>query len=88
MPVRQLLEHGGVFHAQCLRHKHDGLIQQRLQVAVGQRKLSERGDNGLLERAIQQVFFRAFEILDMPFQRFGHPVKTLGELTEFVFRGF
>ena len=86
LTARQLLEHGGVFRFQCLRHEHDGLIQQRLQVAVGQRKLSERGDHGLLERAIQQVFFRRLPILairccsDSAIRS-----KTFGKLTEFVF---
>ena len=40
--------------------RSDGLVEQRFQIVARQGELSERGDDRLFQRAVEQNFFRPF----------------------------
>ena len=87
LPVRQPLVNRREFHIERLTYKNERLIEQRIQIVAGQRELSERGDHGLFQRAVEQNFFRLFAFGVPLLQRFRHAVENLRQLAQFIVRG-
>ena len=76
----------GVFHFERLSYEQDGLVQEGVEVAVRQGKLPERGDDGLLQRAVEKNFFRFLPLGDALLQRGRHDVERLRQLAELTLR--